>query len=227
MFTLPLLYAARHMFIETPEGRWLVDTGAPGTFGSSGSITWRGTRRAVPNRFGPVDLGQVQSHISIPIAGLIGADLLNEDDSCWDGPAREFRIGKASIPDSVERLPFESLLGTPVVTAHIGDRTVRCIFDTGAQFGYLLDADLCPGAAPDGTIDDFNPILGSIKSDAWQVTFQFGSTQFAERCGLLTGMAAMALKMFGVDAIVGCSWLMNRAVWYQPSVGQLGIGPRA
>jgi len=71
-------HAARHMFTETSEGRWLVDTGAPSTFGSSGSITWRGTRRAVPDRFGPVELGQVQSHISTPIAGLIGVDLLND-----------------------------------------------------------------------------------------------------------------------------------------------------
>jgi hypothetical protein len=227
MFTIPLLYAARHMFIDTPEGRWLVDTGAPTTFGKGGTITWRGTRRAIGDRFGPVDIGQIQVHIEMPIEGLVGADLLSEEDSCWDGPAGEFRIGPAEIPASADCVPFESLLGTPVVSAQIGGRTARCIFDTGAQFGFLLDRDLAEGAPSDGTIDDFSPIIGAIRSDAWRVGVALGSVRFEERCGLLTGMGASALAMFGVDAIIGCSWLPNRTVWYRPHAGQLGISPLA
>lgn len=140
----------------------------------------------------------------------------------WGVPHRPRRDPRIRRPSALR-----VAAGTPVVTARIGNRSARCIFDTGAQFGFLLDGDLAEGARSDGTIDDFSPIIGAIRSDAWRVRVALGSVQFEERCGLLTGVSATALTMFGVDAIIGCSWLPNRTVWYRPHAGELALSPLA
>ena len=223
MSIIPLIYSANHMFVDLPEGRWLVDTGCPNTFGTPGHVTWDGVRRSVPQQYGPVTMREIQSHVNTPFVGMIGSDLLNAQDSCWDGPAGELRLGDANIPAEASAVEFEDLMGAPVVRARIGAHTARCIFDTGAQFGYVLDERLTEGGVPDGRINDFNPIIGAIESPAWRVEVVLGGARFTERVGLLSGIASQALKAFGIDAFIGCSWLSSRTVWYQPTARRLFI----
>jgi hypothetical protein len=118
-----------------------------------------------------------------------------------------------------------SLLGCPTLEATIAGRSASAIFDTGAQYGFLLDQDRTQGSVPDGTIEDFNPIVGEIQSAAWRVPVTIGSVRFTERCGLLSGIAKATLQLAGIDAILGCSWLRDRTIGYRPSEGALWIGP--
>ena len=223
MTTIPLIYCAHHMFVDLPEGRWLVDTGSPATFGTPGHITWGGVRRDVPQQFGPVGIPEIQTHVDSPFVGMIGTDLLNAQDSCWDGPAGEFRIGDANVHPEATTIEFESLMGIPMVQARIGAHSARCLFDTGAQFGYVLEEQLVEGGTPDGRIIDFNPIIGAIDSAAWRAEVGLGGVRFTERFGLLSGAAAAMLQMVGVDALIGCSWLHARTIWYQPGLRRISI----
>ena len=223
MTTIPLIYCANHMFVDLPEGRWLVDTGSPVTFGTPGHVTWGGVRRSVPQQFGPVSMEVIQTHVDTPFDGMIGTDLLNAQDSCWDGPAGEFRIGDANVHPEATPIDFESFMGTPVVHARIGAHSARCLFDTGAQYGYVITEQLVEGGTPDGRINDFNPIIGAIESAAWRAEVELGAVRFTERFGLLTGPAAAMLKMVGVDAFIGPSWLHTRTLWYQPGLRRISI----
>lgn len=225
MNTLPLIFEAGHMLVETPEGRWLVDTGSPATFGLGGKVTWGGSVRPIPERMGPISIDQLNCRFGMSVQGLIGTDLLNECNSCWHGPEGEFRLGDDSIPRNAVRVPMGSLLGCPTLEATIAGRPASAIFDTGAQYGYLLDQDRTQGSVPDGTIEDFNPIVGEIQSAAWRVPVTIGSVGFTERCGLLSGIAKATLQLTGIDAILGCSWLRDRTIGYRPSEGALWIGP--
>ena len=223
MTTIPLIYCANHMFVDLPEGRWLVDTGSPATFGIPGHITWGGVRRSVPLQFGPANIPEIQTQIRTPFVGLIGTDLLNAQDSCWDGPAGEFRMGDANVHPAATNVEFESLMGMPILQARIGAHSARCLFDTGAQFGYVLNEHLVEGGTPDGRITDFNPIIGAIDSPAWRAEVGLGAARFTERFGLLTGLTAAALKMVSIDALIGCSWLHTHTIWYQPGRRRISI----
>lgn len=223
MSGVPLIYAAQHMFIDLPEGRWLVDTGSPVTFGDCASITWAGRAVRIPRGLGPVTMDQIRPHVHTQFQGLIGMDLLGAQSTCWDGPAGEFRIGDEPVPEAAARVSFESLMGAPVVQACVGGRMLRCIFDTGAQYGYLLDRSVARGARQEEDIHDFNPILGEIHSPTWRIEVDMGGVHFAERFGLLTGLSATALSMAGIQAIIGCSWLPGRRVWFQPDRGVLAV----
>ena len=111
----------------------------------------------------------------------------------------------------------------PALQARIGAHSARCLFDTGAQFGYVLMEQLVEGGVPDGRITDFNPIIGAIDSAAWRAEVELGAMRFTERFGLLAGPAASMLKMVGIDALIGCSWLHTRTIWYQPGLRRISI----
>jgi hypothetical protein len=166
---------------------------------------------------------EIQTHVDTPFVGMIGTDLLNAQDSCWDGPAGEFCIGDVNVHPEAAPIDFESFMGTPVVYARIGAHSTRCLFDTGAQFGHVLREQLVEGGTPDGRINDFNPIIGAIESAAWRADVELGAVRFTERFGLLTGPAAAMLQMIGVDAFIGCSWLHTRTRWYQPGLRRFSI----
>ena len=78
-------------------------------------------------------------------------------------------------------------------------------------------------ATPDGDLADYNPILGDIVSRAWQLPVDLHGVQFVERVGLLPPAGAAALGAAGVDAIIGCSWLPSRRVWFMPQELQLAV----
>jgi hypothetical protein len=221
---IPCRHVAGHMFVELPEGRWLVDTGSPMTFGSPGAITWAGTRRAVPKSYGPVSLERIQPYIDVPFVGLIGVDLMNAQDLFWDGPAGVCRIGDGDISPSAVTVPMPTLLGVPMLDLLIGGQPARFILDTGAPFGYVLDERLTSNAAEDGRIRDFSPIVGDIDSPAWRADIDLGGIRFTERVGLLEGLGRTALSLLSVDGILGCSWLRSRQVWYRAAANVLGIG---
>jgi hypothetical protein len=225
MTTIPLVYAARHMFVDLPEGRWLVDTGSPLSFGDTGSITWAGHRRSIARRLGPIGMEQIRPHVDCPVVGLIGLDILNESESCWDGPAGQFHIGPRPVAADAVVMPFESVMGVPVIRVSVGGNALRCIFDTGAQYGYLLTESIARTGVPDGAISDFNPILGAISSGAWKLEVQAQGLRFVERFGVLGGAGAMSLSMMSIDGIVGCSWLPGCTVWYRPGDGSIAIRP--
>lgn len=48
------------------------------------------------------------------MVGLIGLDILNESESCWDGTAGRFHIGPRPVATDTVAVPFESLMGVLV-----------------------------------------------------------------------------------------------------------------
>ena len=60
---------------------------------------------------------------------------------------------------------------------------MKCIFDTGAQYGYIMNDELLADAVEDGEISDYNPTIGAINSKAWKVPVKIGDITFTERVG--------------------------------------------
>lgn len=219
----PLVFAANHMFVDLAEGRFLVDTGSPLSFARSGRVTFAGEARSIPKSMLGLDLDAICSGLGLECDGLLGTDLLGACDTCWDGPGRRFLVHAGEPRSDAVRVPYQDMLGTPVVEARIGGRTAACVFDTGAQYGYVLDRTLAAGGAADGTIDDFNPVIGRICSEAWRIPVELRGIRFDERFGLLDTLSAGLLGALGAEAIIGCSWLPSKRVWFMPRRGQIAI----
>lgn len=59
----------------------------------------------------------------------------------------------------------------------------KCIFDTGAQYGYVINDKLLAGGKEDGEFSDYNPIIGKMQSKAWLIEVELGGSTFTERVG--------------------------------------------
>lgn len=152
-----------------------------------------------------------------------------EEDEPAEAASKSSPGDHAPQGSSLARIRYRSLFGTPVVDARIGGsggrggKIVPCIFDTGAQYGYITDPTLADGAQVDGSFDDFSPIIGGIRSDAWRIPVAIEGVRFDERFGILDGDASRRLGLTGFDAIFGCSWLPSRRLWFMPSRSEIAV----
>ncbi len=100
------------------------------------------------------DLATARDHIGAPIAGLIGQDLVNRFAFGID-----YRNGRAYVTDGTQSpvpsdvasigaiaVPYEVMQGLPIVTARIGDTSVRLLADTGSGVT-LITKSKAPEAA--------------------------------------------------------------------------------
>lgn len=230
---------AGHMLIDLPEGRFLVDTGSTESFGDAGSASYGGEKRVLPRAAGGIDLSMLaglglEARIGARLRGVLGMDILGAHPVQWDA-VRGRAIVRGSAPSAGYprvAMEFESNSRVPIVRAQVGDRALRFVFDTGAQFGYLAvppvqwTGEL---GADGGPFDDHHPVLGAIRSSSIKCPVVLGAeggatARVRERFGFHERLATEVLRPLGLDGILGCSWLPNRSVWFMPSERLLVIG---
>ena len=68
-----LAYLAGHLLIDLPEGRFVVDTGSPASFGDSGTATYGGRPQPLPRSAGGIGLPELAG---LGLQARIGARLL-------------------------------------------------------------------------------------------------------------------------------------------------------
>lgn len=218
-----LAFLAGHMFVDLPEGRFIVDTGSPRSFGDAGTATYGGRAHALPRRVEEFDLAALaplglEARIGARLRGLIGMDILGGEPVLWDG-ARGRAIVRPPAPDAaLARVSYtlEPTIGVPVIRAVVGDRDTRLVFDTGAQFGYLAEeADLSRGVDA-GELADHHPMLGAIRSASAKLPVALASVRVRERFAFHEPLSARLLRPHGLDGILGCSWMPARRVWMLP-----------
>ncbi|MFM9016399.1 MAG: hypothetical protein ACKOLZ_02620, partial [Verrucomicrobiota bacterium] len=82
-FTLYIL--RKHLFVDTTEGRTLIDTGAPFTASRSGSLFWGGKNRKVhKGGYLGFDFDTMSANIGAQVDALVGLDLLSEEAMHFD-----------------------------------------------------------------------------------------------------------------------------------------------
>lgn len=162
--------------------------------------------------------------VGVECVGLIGMDVLGTVPVVWDGPAGVAIVGAEEFASRTST-DLEFFMRLPLITVTLnGNPGTKCIFDTGAQYGYVIDAALVSDAEDDGEIDDFNPIMGHIASAAWRANVSItDSVCIVERFGLLKGLLSETVKSAGCKAIVGLSWLSPRRVRFDPIESRLSI----
>ena len=217
----PLFERENHLFVELPEGPFLIDTGSPMSFGTVGRITLAGETYTLHQRAGAAGMSFSMSDISKlvtgPCIGLIGMDVLGKHSIRYSYRAGNLHVGESADFERGTVVASGNLMGVPMVGIHSRGANVRALFDTGAQYGYVLKRSLLDGLTSTGYISDYNPMLGDISGDSYSLPYQLIDENgeiigplMHETVGFLdAGMLGGLLGMLGAEAIIGWHLLEN------------------
>ena len=96
MHTLPLQLRDGHLFIDLGGDLggqlWLLDTGAPTSFGASRSIAIAGERFELDTDYLGLTPESLSQFIGVPAVGLLGADVLGRFDHIFDTAAGKLTL---------------------------------------------------------------------------------------------------------------------------------------
>jgi len=210
-YSYPLFERENHLFVQLPQGPFLVDTGSPMSFGTTGSISFGDETVPLRERAGMlginISMTTIRKLVTGPCSGLLGMDVLGKHTLRFCLRDGELAVGDVEDVNRRTVLASATAMGVPMVGIHSRGSDLRALFDTGAQYGYALKRDLVDGLDVIGHITDYNPMLGDISSDAWRFPYQLigedgqlASPLMHETVGFLE---AGLLSLLNADAIIG------------------------
>lgn len=215
MASFELSFSNGHLFVTLPEGTFLLDTGAPQSFGECGTIAVAGSEFRLQPGFMGLTADKLSGFVSKPVAGLLGADVLNRFDILIDVPRREVSFTDSPLDLQGQSIPLRFALGVPILQASIGGQPTSLFFDTGAQVSYWQD-ELLASFPSAGTISDFYPGFGDFTTETFMAPCTIGTVQCDIRCGQLPGLLGMTLSLAGTEGIIGNEILLTRRAAYLP-----------
>ena len=104
MITTKMTYENSHLFMHTPYGKWLVDTGAPRSFSPGLRLSFnqndyhRGIQ--VPETYMGISISTLTDLVGVDFHGLLGTDILNEYDILWNIEAETMQLTENDLDAS-------------------------------------------------------------------------------------------------------------------------------
>jgi hypothetical protein len=215
MHDITLKIQEGHLFGNIDGYDWLLDTGAPMSFGRNQSIKIEGQDFLVSSSYMGLTAAQLSEYVDHSTAGIIGADVLNNFDILIDVKSERVSFSTEQIAIDGEALRITDFMGIPIVQANISGADRRMFFDTGAQISYFQDESLDTFPAV-GTLTDFYPGIGQFQTNTYRVNATLGNVRYELRCGSLPGILGMTLMMAGTEGIIGNEILHDRVAGYFP-----------
>jgi hypothetical protein len=213
--TLPLHLRAGHLFLELSGELWLIDTGAPSSFGESRDLSLAGERFPLGSDYLGLTAATLSEFVGVDCVGLLGGNVLGRFDHLFDTAGGRIILSAGELGHDGRSLPLEDFMGIPIVTARIAGSDCRMFFDTGAQYSYF-EGDGLEDYPAAGNVTDFYPGLGRFETELREVPVSLGGVPFNLRCGTLPGLMGMTLMMASTVGIVGNEILSQRTVGYFP-----------
>ena len=182
MTTLPLKKSEGHFIITAGEENYIIDTGASvscSCYGQKEVVIGDRKFRVYPLPFERVG-EKISELVHMPIAGLIGLDIMeelgsmeiSEEEGC-------VRFGAETAPASGDHsFPFEMTTGFRVLLAglKVNGRDIKVILDTGARIDYMDPAILDTSVAVSHE-RDYNPVIGFFEVDGYKATYAIGDRE--------------------------------------------------
>jgi hypothetical protein len=215
MNTYALHDLKRHLFVEVDGGFWLLDTGAPLSFGEVPDFAFAGIDVHLQPNYGDLTVEAMSQYLGVKCVGLLGGDVLNRFDHILDLREGTISVSEEELSHEGTTIETESFMGIPIIEIEVQGARQRMIFDTGAQISYLLDDPA--GRFPSlGVFDDFHPALGCFKTATYEVPIRFGSVDYALPFGVLPAEMHAILEVAGTAGILGNEVLHDRVLGYFP-----------
>ena len=217
---VPLTRHKGHIFITLDGWDWLLDTGAPASFGKVGSFCIGDSDFTVPDSGMGLDAEQLSEFVHHPTAGIIGVDVLNRFNAVIDIKNERILFSIEAVPLDGTLVEIEDFMGIPIVPVRIGGCDRRMYFDTGAQVSYFQNEllDTFPVA---GTFSDFYPGYGEFQTETYRVDAVIGKQTYKLRCGALPNALEDLLRATGAEGIIGNEILNNQILGYFPKSKRL------
>lgn len=222
MTELPLLFDSGHLFAEIRNNLWLIDTGAPTSFGDAKSIMLNDRNFSIVESYCGLTADSLSEFVGVKCSGLLGGDILGFFDHIFDIPKLKLTTSHLELSHQSLSIPLTKFMGIPIVTAQIGNKLYRMFFDTGAQISYLQN-DFLKSYPSAGEVSDFYPGYGRFQTDTFQAPVLIGGITFSMRFGCLPGLLGATLTVAGVQGIIGNSLFLGRVVSYFPRRGILSL----
>ena len=226
--TYKLYLLNRHLFIDLPEGRALIDTGAPFSSSTSGRLTWQNQNHGV-NKGGYMGFtfDKLSAEIGVQVDALLGMDLLAQTTLLFDVAHRTLTAGDEMpagfVAQAYELAPMSDI---PLFAVTLNGHPARVLWDTGAQYGYVTDKKFVQGAKALTGFKDFSPMFGDLDIPAaYVLPFTLAGHGLLETVGeapsvLGGGVSPVPmgpfLRALDIDAIIGPSWMPRVKVWLNP-----------
>ena len=222
MNTLPLEIRDGHFFVLLGDELWLLDTGAPVSFGRSSHLTIAGEEFNVGSSYLGLSPEALSGFIGTECFGLLGANILGQFDHIFDAISSKLIISTTILSHRGRIVRLDGFMGIPILIAQICGRDFRTFLDTGAQFSYFQD-ELLTSFRPAGIVNDFYPGFGQFQVDTYEVPVSISEIAFTLRCGMLPDILATTLGMARAEGLIGNEILLNRIVGYFPRRKELVI----
>ena len=162
------------LYVHLPEGVFLLDTGSHGSFGDVAGCTIGKSRERLGSSMMGISMQSLRGHVRKDCVGLLGMDVLAEHPILFDLGSSQVHVGQdawesVAAGDRVACRYRSMIGGVPAVELVLGGCDTVAIFDTGAQYGYVMHESQCDGATPSDPIRDFSPLLGDMSGPSWEV----------------------------------------------------------
>lgn len=218
----------RHLFLDIPEGRALIDTGAPLSSSTTGRLTWQNENHGV-NKGGYMGFtfDTLSAKIGVQVDALLGMDLLAQTTLLFDVAHRELTAGD-EMPAGFKARAYEHapMSDIPLFQVKLNGQPARVLWDTGAQFGYVTDRKFVDGLKSQPGFHDFSPMFGDLDiPQSYVLPFALAGHELLETVGeaphvLGGGISPIAMSPFlralDIDAIIGPSWMPRVKAWLNP-----------
>ncbi|MBL9140876.1 MAG: hypothetical protein JNK53_03325, partial [Phycisphaerae bacterium] len=213
-----------HVFAEHASGLWLIDSGAPTSFGKDKHLVLLGEHFAFDNSYHGLGIEGLVKHVGVECVGLIGSDVLFNFDVLFDCPHEKIEFSKEELDLDGMPVPLWEFMGLPLLMAEIAGTDYRkFFFDTGAQVSYFQD-EVITTFPKAGVVTDFFPDSDDFETETYNVDMSLGGVQVTLRCGMLPETLAVALTMANAQGIIGNQLLLHRRVGFFPRQGGLVLG---
>ena len=200
--TCPLIFERGHLFATAGNVTFLLDTGAPVSFGRVSAVTLDGQRFTVAPTYLGLTKEVLSSHVGRDVDGLLGADILNQFDTLIDVGHSRVLFSEGPVEFGGEELALDDFMGIPILTAMIAGDSVRMFFDTGAQISYFQRSSLATFPLDEHVTDSY-PGFGQFSTDTRRVSIQLGRTRVELQCGQLPELLGMTLASDAPEHVVG------------------------
>ncbi len=219
--SMPLRFENGHLFVEVASRLWLIDSGAPESFGKDKHLTLLGEPFYFDDTYHGLGMQGLADHVGVDCVGLLGADVLFNFDIIFDLRHKMLAISKDELELDGMPVPLWDFMGLPMMMAEVAGVDFRTFFfDTGAQISYFQD-DAISKFPKAGRVTDFFPDSDDFETETHNVDMSLGGVPVTLRCGRLPEALAMSLSMAKAHGIIGNQLLLDRRVGFFPRQGAL------
>ena len=211
-----IVISNKYILIPTGNEYTVVDTGSPLSYHESGQLSFGGTIHDCQTSIVGVDGDRLSGEVGLPVAGLLGMDIINKHNSvCFDyGNARIIVDDDRLEESDITPLPSGRIMNTPYIDISIEGRRARVFVDTGAPISYISNS-YTNGLASINRLHDYNPAFGDFMTDIFEVNVNIGTDTHVMHLGNLPALIQMSLGLVQVDGIIGYELFSRYAVLYR------------